>query len=108
MPSGCGAVYGGHVQSRAARCGFSARGTPDAAAQRVRLTEDLCDERSIDDHRRTPRPEVARVKTAPSEKAHAEDLEELVVYRVEVCLRIVPLAPLHLDLSVGLIEERDR
>jgi hypothetical protein len=80
----------------------------DATAQHVQAAHDFGDERTIDDDRRTPRPEVARVKTAPGEKARAEDLEELLVYRVEACLRIAPLAPLHLDLGVGLIEERDR
>ena len=70
--------------------------------------EDFSDERTIDDHRRTPRPEVARVKTAPGEKAHAEDIEELVVYRVELRLRILRVAPFHLDISGGFFQELDR
>ncbi len=99
--------------SRAAR-GFSVA-VPDAAAQRVcacppeprrrRIAEDFCDERTIDDHRRAPRAEVTRIKTAPGEKARAEDLEKLVVYRVESCLGILRLTPLHLDISGGFFQE---
>ncbi len=78
----------------ALRGGFSVAVT-NAAAERVRRSpSDFRDERPIDDHRRTPRPEVARIKTAPGEKAHAEDLEVLVVYRVELCLDLLaPHAP---------------
>ena len=67
------------------------------------VTNDL-----IDDHRRTPRPEVARVERPPGEKAHAEDLEESVVYRVELCLSTLPLSPLHLDSGGGFLQELGR
>ena len=95
-----------------ARCGGLRRGRPvavaDATPQHVQAAHDFRGERSVDDHGCTPRPEVARVKTAPGEKARAVDLEELLVYRVEACLRILRLASFHLDPGVGFFEECGR
>ena len=77
-------------------------------AARPKMPISRRDERTIDDHGRSPRPEVPRVKTAPGEQPRAEDLEELVVYRVESCLRILSSTALHLDIGGGLFHEPDR